>query len=93
MSKGKRIDWSALDPTLRALAAEGQNLAAIARRMSIDSGAVSAHARQIGVVIRKGEGNRFTALAPRSMAGGHEPSARQIPALSELVPLRSLGQC
>jgi hypothetical protein len=93
MPKRVHIDWGALDPILREMAASGMHLAAIARRLQIDDRAVSAHAKRIGVVIRKGEGRRFGAEKPREATVDHERGARRIPSLAELCPLKSLGKC
>jgi hypothetical protein len=82
-----------LDPKLRELAASGMNLATMAERLQVNDRALSARARRIGLVLQQSRGRQFGAMRRnRNEMEDYDGQARRIPMLSDLVPLRSLGQ-
>lgn len=90
MPKGVRVDWFSLDARLRALAASGLTLSVIAERLEVNSRALSAHAKRIGVVIQNSDGRPRAPARPATVV--YEAEARGISSLAELVPSASLRE-
>ena len=80
----RSIDWILYDPRLAELTATGATLGEIAAELGVSESSASTRIVRLG--LRQPQRRRPATV-------DHEPAARVIPSLAELVPLKSLGQC
>ena len=80
----RTIDWTLYDAHLAELWATDTTIAEIAAELGISKSAVRHRITRLGL---------HQPWERRPATVEHEPGARVIPSLAELVPLKSLGQC